>query len=229
MPSDTVIELRQYTLHEGQRDAFIHLFESALLEPQEAAGIRVLGQFRDVDRADRVVWLRSFPDMETRERVLTAFYSGPVWKARRDETNATLVDSDNVLLLRPARPEAADGLRAPGSGDRTRLAVANAYSLTSPPDDALLHSLEAAVAACGIPVLAWLKTEPSPNTYPRLPVREGEHTLAWLSGFLPRAEQEERWARLHASPQWAEGVARRLRRPAEVLRLLPSSASRLHA
>ena len=29
----------------------------------------------------------------------SAFYGGPVWQAHRNEANATMVDSDNVLLL----------------------------------------------------------------------------------------------------------------------------------
>ncbi|HEY1385444.1 MAG TPA: hypothetical protein VGF43_17605, partial [Dongiaceae bacterium] len=44
-----VTELRQYTLHPGQRDALIDLFDREFVETQEDAGIRVMGQFRDLD------------------------------------------------------------------------------------------------------------------------------------------------------------------------------------
>ncbi len=65
--------------------------------------MKVIGQFHDSEDPDRFVWLRGFSDMPSRGQALEAFYGGPVWKAHRDAANATIVDSDNVLLLRPAR------------------------------------------------------------------------------------------------------------------------------
>ena len=102
-----VIELRQYTLQPGQRDVLIELFEREFVESQEAIGMRLVGQFRDVERPDRFVWIRGFPDMRSRAESLQAFYGGPVWAAHRDAANATMIDSDNVLLLRPATASAA--------------------------------------------------------------------------------------------------------------------------
>src|SRR5262249_50136163 len=71
-----VYELRQYPLHPGQREVLISLFDRHLVEPQEAVGMRVVGQFRDLDHPDRFVWLRSFEDMVTRDAALRAFYGG---------------------------------------------------------------------------------------------------------------------------------------------------------
>src|SRR5688500_130018 len=76
-----IVELRQYTLHPGQRDVLIELFDREFIETQEAEGMRILGQFRDLGNPDRFVWPRGFPDMDTRKRALTAFYGGPAWKA----------------------------------------------------------------------------------------------------------------------------------------------------
>src|SRR5258706_16365234 len=96
-----VVELRQYTLHSGMRDVLVGLFDREFVETQEATGMAVLGQFTDLDDADRFVWLRGFSDMDRRKVALANFYGGPVWKAHRVEANATMVDSDDVLLLRP--------------------------------------------------------------------------------------------------------------------------------
>jgi hypothetical protein len=101
-----VVALRQYTLHPQQRDVLIELFDREFVETQEAAGMRVIGQFRDLDNADRSVWLRGFADMASRPASLQAFYGGPVWETHREAANATMVDSDNVLLLRPVEPAA---------------------------------------------------------------------------------------------------------------------------
>ena len=45
-----VVELRQYTLRHGQRDVLIELFDRELIETQEAVGMELIGQFRDLDR-----------------------------------------------------------------------------------------------------------------------------------------------------------------------------------
>src|SRR5262245_61229183 len=90
-----IMELRQYTLHPGQRDVLIGLFESTFIEAQEAVGAMVIGQFRDLEDPNRFVWLRGFPDMDKRLTALQAFYGGPVWQEHRAEANATLIDSDN--------------------------------------------------------------------------------------------------------------------------------------
>ena len=92
------VELRQYTLRPGRRDDLIGLFEQKFIEPQEAARMALVGQFRDTDDPDPFVWLRGFPDMEARAEALGRFYYGPVWKQHATAANATMVDSDNVLL-----------------------------------------------------------------------------------------------------------------------------------
>src|SRR5204862_8326427 len=133
-----IVELRQYTLHPGKRDVLIDLFDREFIEPQEAVGIKVIGQFRDVDDPDRFVWLRGFRDMPSRARALEDFYGGPVWKAHREAANATMVDSDNVLLLRPASPTAefslVKGERPPigASAVPNGLVVATSYYFDAP-------------------------------------------------------------------------------------------------
>ena len=97
-----VVELRQYTLHEGKVDALIDLFEGELIEGQEQVGMTVIGQFRDLDRPHMFVWLRGFDSMSARKAALADSYGGPVWAAHRNAANATMIDSDDVLLLKPA-------------------------------------------------------------------------------------------------------------------------------
>jgi len=88
------------------------------VETQEAEGMRLPGMFRDLNNPDRFVWLRGFADMPSRAAGLQAFYTGPAWKANARAANGTMIDSDNVLLLRPTGPGAGfalDGLvRPPG-------------------------------------------------------------------------------------------------------------------
>jgi len=103
------VELRRYRLRPGRRDELIELFDRELLQPQETVGLQVLGQFRDADEPDQFVWLRGFgeSDPDVRARSLEAFYTGPTWAAHGPAANATMLDSDDVLLLRPAREDLA--------------------------------------------------------------------------------------------------------------------------
>ncbi|MGW6568066.1 NIPSNAP family protein [Streptomyces sp. NPDC054975] len=109
-----VIELRQYTLRPGRRDELIELFDREFVESQEEVGMRLLGQFRDLDDPDRFVWLRGFRDMAARHRALTDFYGGAVWAEHGPQANDTMIDSDDVLLLRPA--SAGGGFPVPAGG-----------------------------------------------------------------------------------------------------------------
>jgi NIPSNAP protein len=223
-------ELRQYKLVPGKRDVLIELFERELVETQEAVGMDVVGTFRDADDPDRFVWLRGFPDMESRARSLAAFYGGPVWKAHRDVANATMIDSDNVLLLRPAWADSGfrnDGVRAP-VGAKTLpagLVVATICSFSAPaPKDfvaACRRTLPVLCAAANVKLVAAFVTEPSANTFPALPVREGENVFVWFALFKDAGS-----ARALALPPDLE---RALSRPPEILRLVPTARSRLRA
>ncbi|MET9962339.1 NIPSNAP family protein [Streptomyces sp. NPDC006326] len=169
-----IVELRQYTLRPGARDTLVELFEREFVTGQEAVGITLGGRFRDMDDPDRFVWLRGFPDMERRARALHAFYSGPVWQEHRDRANATMLDSDDVLLLR------GPGFTAPaGAGPVT-------VTLCHPRDPASFaghfeHRLRPALVAAGAPPTAVHRTEHAENDFPALPVRTGEDVLLWFT------------------------------------------------
>src|SRR5437763_17219991 len=93
-PTETccpIIELRQYTLHPGQRDVLIDLFDREFVETQEDVGMRVIGQFRNAEHANQFAWLRGFADMESRPHGLQAFYGGPGWAEHRNAANATMI------------------------------------------------------------------------------------------------------------------------------------------
>lgn len=233
-----VIELRRYTMFPGQRDTLIDLFEREFIESQEALGVRVIGTFRDLDDPNRFLWLRGFPSMEARGAALNAFYFGPVWKAHRTAANATLADSDDVRLLRPATAEsgfllpqvpqrAAPGTTAIPPGFFT----VNICAFARPVDPAFVAFFERQVkpvlTKAGATVLATLVTEPSANNFPRLPVREGEHTFLWVSSFADRAAYDAHLDRPQVI-RLDSTLQDQLLHPPEVLRLQPTARSGLH-
>lgn len=236
-----VVELRQYTLHPGKRDVLIDLFDRELVETQEEVGIKIIGQFRDLDHQDRFVWLRGFPDMTSRAKALNDFYSGPVWKAHREAANATMIDSDNVLLLCPAFPTSGFSLkdlkRAPVGADEvpTSLVVATIYYFAGPvaPDFITFfeHTLRPVIESLGATISASFVTENSENTFPALPVRVGENVFVWFSIFPDLPAYEDYLAALSRSEEWRSEVSipltHFLQKAPEVLGLSPTVRSLL--
>ncbi len=229
-----VVELRQYTLRPGQRDVLVELFDRELVESQEAVGMELIGQFRDLDRPDRFVWLRGFPDMERRRVALEAFYGGPVWKAHSRAANATMVDVDDVLLLRPLASTSGFGPQPPRPASVARMPAsmlaATICSLEGPADVALVErELLPALATSGSPPLATLVEEPSENTFPALPVRTGEHVLVWIQRVraTDRAEDDSPDERLRRACDVARDLLPRLVAAPVQLRLEPTPRSRL--
>ncbi len=195
----SIIELRQYTLKPGARDELIDLFEAELVEAQEECGMRIIGTFRDLDDGDKFVWLRSFSDMEARTQALERFYYGPVWRRHRDAANATMVDSDDVLLLRPAwegsgfRPATGRHPATAGDGgDRGTVTVTvTVVPIQSEADLGFFEGeIVPALRARGGAVLACMVTEHSQNGFPALPVRDDVNVVAWCTGYPGRAQAE---------------------------------------
>ena len=189
----SVVELRQYTLHPSRRDDLIELFDREFVETQEAMGMHIVAQFRDLDDPDRFVWIRGFTDMTSRTEALQAFYGGPVWKQHRAAAAATMIDSDDVLLLAPAfagagldhppppRPSATD-LDLPAA-----TIVVTIHPVAEPLPTAEVRDFAAASDAVtrghGARSLAWYVTEPAENTFPALPVRTDISVIVNITAF----------------------------------------------
>ncbi|GAA4192439.1 NIPSNAP family protein [Streptosporangium oxazolinicum] len=236
-----VVELRQYTLHPGQRDALISLFDREFVESQEAVGMTVLGQFRDLDDPDRFVWLRGFDDMRHRAEALGSFYGGPVWKAHREQANATMIDSDDVLLLRPVT--ARTGFPAPAAarppiGETTpppSVVLVTIYYGDGPFDKTFVEFFDRqicpALTEAGATPLACLRSEHAVNTFPALPVRTGENVFVWFARFADERHLIEHLDRLEHSDRWRDKVlptlSAMLARAPQRLRLAPTARSLL--
>ena len=184
-----VVELRRYTLVSGRRDEMISIFERELMEAQEATGMSLLGTFRDLDQPDHFVWLRGFPDMSSRHDALTEFYSGPVWKEHGPSVRPTMVDTDDVLLLRPA---------AAGTG----LAPMPLPPRDAEPGGRVVVRVYPVELADRAPrgELASFVTEPAENTFPGLPVRADAAVYVTLDRSATPREYDDRAEIAHLEP-----------------------------
>lgn len=236
MPDHAVYELRNYTMQPGQRDVLIALFEREFVESQEVLGARVVGTFRNLDDPDRFVWMRSFESVASRAVALDGFYTGAAWQANRTAANATIIDSDDVLQLRPFSDDATRGASTrPPIGAPTipdALIVANTYFLADRQDEAFAaaYTLEVLpiLREIGAAPFATLATEHAPNSYPRLPIRDAETVFVTLTHFPSERAQAE-WAdRSRVGLRDVGGVVQPyLVAPTQTLRLKPTARSLL--
>lgn len=225
--TDTIFEFRDYTLHAGRRDVLIDLFERKFVESQEILGANVRATFRDLDHPDRFVWIRSFADAHVRFAALDAFYTGATWHANRNAANATIVDSDNVLQLRPvagaipATSRAAIGVVAPTD----TLVVVTIYS---PSYDAkfaanFLNEIVPQLRDIRAAPFAMFATEHAPNVYPRLPIRTDTVFLTLTRYASEAAHAEHR----NAIDDIHRALAPLQTAPIQVRRLQPTARSSL--
>jgi hypothetical protein len=229
-----VVELRQYTVRPGARDTLVQVFEAELVESQEQLGMAVGGLFDDRDDPDRFVWMRGFASMEARRAALEAFYfGGPARRQHGPAANATMVDSDDVLLLRPTdppHPPAEPGPRAPVgatvASDEWVLVTVWLHDPGHGTCDWLTLDVRPGLAhALGTDVASW-RTEPAENTFPALPVRP-DHAFVWTATFADEASYAAALAGLERDAGW-----RRTRREldrlgvaTQTLRLRPTARS----
>lgn len=234
-----IVELRRYTLYPGRRDDLIGLFESHFLEGQEACGMEIIGQFRDLDDPQAFVWLRGFHDMHARHAALTGFYDGPVWGEHRNAANATMIDSDDVLLLHPASEP--DGFALPSDRPTadsidlpSTIIQAVTYKLKLSADSGFLgfyrQTLAPILGQAGEDCIALLASEHSENTFSRLPVRLRENVVVSFSRFDNAAAHADFTSALTRNPAWLaaqEQLARHLIVPPIIARLAPTTRSKL--
>lgn len=209
----TILELRQYTMVPGRRDDFVELFDREFVETQEALGMEVVGQFTDLDRPDRYVWIRRFADMEARKAALEAFYSGPVWAEHSAAANPMMTEWHDVLLLKPAgegRDLAVNAADRPPPGRKDAEVRPLAIVIWDVAPDSIAGCAEA-IARAFPSARAVYVTDRSPNTYPRLPIRaDASVVVAVLDGLPPKDEVS------------LDSLA-----PSQVLRLAPTPRSAL--
>ncbi|MFF0271604.1 NIPSNAP family protein [Kribbella sp. NPDC004536] len=228
-----VVDLRQYTLHPGQRDTLIELFDEHFVEGQEATGMHIAGQFRDLDDPDRFVWIRGFRDLPARAEALNSFYYGPVWRAHAAAANATMIDSDNALLLKPVRlGPGYPALDSPRPAARAASVIAGAVYHRGAADDGFVEYFADHVApvltATGAEPVAVFESLVAENNFPGLPLR-AEVVLAWFARFPGVAAYDEHRRQLAASRVWHEQVLPELvcrsAKAMQELRLSPTARS----
>lgn len=230
-----VIEFRRYIIKEGERERFAEYFDTYFPEAFQQMGAIAFGQFFERKNPARFTWMRGFKNTDARAIINAGFYYGPLWREHASTMNSLMVDSDNVLLLRPLTT--ARGVPVLPAVDPIKewkgvrgMVVAQIFAVNPNSVDVFARQAEEAFAsyrAAGAREAGVLVTLDVPNNFPQLPVRTDGPYLVWLgivedshaldAQFIPLAE--------HSSPSLsATGL---LRSPPELVVLDPTHRSRL--
>ena len=106
-----ILEVRSYRIKPGRRAEFLDFFQTRAVPALRSHGMTVLGPLLDLENPNKFVWLRSFPSLEERERMRTAFYEGPVWKNELEAIAMPMLESYDVILCETSPGYVCDGPR----------------------------------------------------------------------------------------------------------------------
>ena len=182
------IEFRRYTIKEGGREHFAQYFESYFPEAFQQLGAIAAGSFYERKNQSGFTWIRGFHTIEARAVTNAAFYYGPLWKEHKKTLNDLIIDSDNVMLLRPLSPErgvtilpAVDPVTEANGAQG--IVVAEIFAVKANSVEAFAKEAEATFAryrVAGAREAGVLVTLDVTNNFPQLPIRTDGPYLVWL-------------------------------------------------
>ncbi|HEV8367518.1 MAG TPA: hypothetical protein VGQ39_06155 [Pyrinomonadaceae bacterium] len=230
-----VIEFRRYTTKEGEREHFATYFENYFPEAFQQMGAIAFGQFFERKNPVGFTWMRGFKNMDARAVVNAGFYYGPLWREHSLTMNSLMVDSNNVLLLRPLTPER--GVTVLPSVDPVvevkgaqGVIVAQIFAVKANSVDAFAQHAEATFAsyrAAGVREAGVLVTLDVPNNFPQLPVRTDGPYLVWLGIMKDSQILDSRFSPLVKRSLQSLSATDLLRAAPELVILDPTHRSRL--
>jgi hypothetical protein len=233
-PDYPVVELRRYSVAAGTSAHVSRAFETWFPEAFQQLGALVLGHFFERGPVERFTWLRGYPSMAARLAVNTAFYDGPVWREHKATLNQWILDSDNVLLLRPLHagsgiPVIASVDPVAEAGGAGGIAVLQIFPVS---EGALTRCAAAAEPwfesyhGSGVTEAGILATLDEANNFPRHPVRTDGTFLVWM-GVLRDQQALDQLTPALAACAAALAASRLLAGAPELLVLDPGQRSRL--
>jgi hypothetical protein len=229
------IEFRRYIIKPGEREHFAQYFESYFPEAFQQLGAIAAGSFLERKNQSGFTWIRGFHTIDNRAVANAEFYYGSVWKEHKKTLNDLMIDSDNVMLLRPLNPErgvpilpAVDPVTEPNGAQG--IVVAQIFAVNANSVEAFAKEAETAFAsyrAAGAREAGVLVTLDVINNFPQLPIRTDGPYLVWL-GILPDNQTlENQFTPLVERSLQSLSAAGLLRGTPELVVLDPTHRSRL--
>jgi NIPSNAP len=230
-----VIEFRRYTIKQGEREHFAEYFESYFPEAFQQMGAIAFGQFFERRNPVMFTWMRGFKNTDARAIINAGFYYGPLWREHSSTMNKLMVDSDNVLLLRPLSPER--GIPALPSVDPVTerqgaqgVVVAQIFAVKANSVEVFAQQAEITFAdyrAAGAREAGILVMLDAPNNFPQLAVRTDGPYLVWLGIVKDNQTLDTRFAPVAERSLQTLAATGLLRSAPELVILDPTPRSRL--
>ncbi len=229
------IEFRRYIIKDGEREHFSQYFDSYFPEAFQQLGAIAHGEFYERDDPSRFTWIRAFHTIEDRAVVNSAFYYGAVWREHKATVNNLMLDSDNVLLLRPLSPAtnipvlpAVDPVFEEKGAQG--IVIAEIFAVKTGEAEAFAKQAESIFAhyqIAGIRPAGILVTLDVPNNFPQLPVRTDGPYLVYLGIIKDNQTLEEKFKPLAEHSLRSLTATDLLRGAPELIIMDPTQRSRL--
>ncbi len=226
-----VIELRRYVIKDGGREKFARYFESYFPEAFEQLGAIAFGEFLERNNPSRFTWLRGFHNMDARAIINSEFYYGPLWREHQKTMNDLLIDSDDVLLLRPLHEIPVLPAVDPVVEEKGAQGIVVAQIFAVKPDQLEQFTTQveeqfALYRNAGGREAGVLVTLAEKNNFPQLPLRTDGPYVVWI-GLLSGDQQLAQLLSIAQKSATALSAAGFLRSSAELLVMDPAARSRL--
>jgi hypothetical protein len=94
-----IIEMRTYRTKPGKRSQFLAIFRSKSIPAHAEIGMKILGPFLSIEDPDTFFFMRSFPDLDSREPMKAKFYEGALWKRELENVLMPMLEKYDVVLV----------------------------------------------------------------------------------------------------------------------------------
>ena len=105
--NSSILELRIYEINDSVISDWVRAFDSEVRVINESNGAEIMGEGFNNNKKNEFIWIRSFPDLESREVIRSRIYGGSDWLNIQDRIRGML-DTRTEQLLYPI------GLWSPG-------------------------------------------------------------------------------------------------------------------
>jgi len=94
-----IIEMRTYKLKPGKRADFLQIFRTKSIPAHAEIGMKILGPWLSIEDPDTFFFMRTFPDLASREPMKAKFYDGELWKRELEQVLMPMIEKYDVVLV----------------------------------------------------------------------------------------------------------------------------------
>jgi len=94
-----IVEVRTYKIKRGSRTQIEELIRTRLFDELKRIGVKCAGPWHSPLDDQSLVWLRGFPDEETRQTMNNRFYGGAFWEEEMADQILPHLEGHSVVVV----------------------------------------------------------------------------------------------------------------------------------